>query len=539
MSDAPGPAPTDAPESTPSKSASQAEGPSRPVSQMSRREAMKTMGAAGLASLLASTTSACAPGGAGGPDEPPNIIFILTDDHTVRGLSCYGSEVIDTPNLDRIAEGGVRFDNCFVTNSLCAPSRATMLTGKYSHKHGVQENIFGDKEPFDGSQMTFPKRLQEAGYTTAQLGKWHLQSEPTGFDYYKRLNNQGRYNDPFFLESTDGSGDPERVREEGYVTDIITDMTIDAIDRYQQEDGPFCLLSWHKAPHRGWIPKAEDKDLYTDFDMPPPPTLNDDHFSRSSAVDHSRMSIANMPDWRDEQPDGLSATERKHWNYQRYIKDYLRTVKGFDRQVGRLLDHLEEQGLADNTLVIYTSDNGMFIGEHGFYDKRFMYEESIRIPLMMRLPGAIPAGTVEDRVVMNLDFAETILDYAGAEIPSDMQGKSLRPLLEGDVPEGEWRNELYYHYYEYPGPHYVRPNYGIRTGRYKLIYYYTIDEWELFDLEKDPHELQNMADAPAYQDVKRRLAQRLKDMRSRYEDTTGKPVPEAATMAADTTAASA
>jgi arylsulfatase A-like enzyme len=501
------------------------EGEAKKSNQWTRREAMKAMGAAGLASLAPQVSSA-ADRPESQPDAPdqPNILFILTDDHAVQGLSCYGSRLMETPGLDRIAEEGMRFDNAFVTNSLCAPSRASMLTGKYSHEHGVTENIFGDKEPFDNTQMTFPKRLQEAGYTNLQVGKWHLESNPSGFDYWKRLPNQGRYHDPVFLEKPEDGGEPNRLQESGYVTDIIVQDTIDLMDEHRGDGEPFCMLSWHKATHRGWKPAERHEDLFTNTPFPPPPTFNDDYFSRASPATHAEMSIANMPDWADEQPDGLSEMERKHWNYQRYMKEYQRTVKAFDEGMERLLDYLDETGLADNTLVVYATDNGMFIGEHGYYDKRFMYEESIRIPLLMRYPPMIEPGTVEDRVVRNIDFAPTFMDIAGMEIPDEVQGRSLRPLMEGRE-QADWDEPLYYHYYEYPGPHKVRPHYGVRTERYKLIYYYTVEEWELFDLRRDPHELQNVVDAPKYRSVVRDLKEEIQARRDQYGDTTGKDVP--------------
>jgi arylsulfatase A-like enzyme len=498
-----------------------------PKQQKGRRDALKKLGSLGLTSVLGGLAPAsegqsapAAHTGDGGDADRPNVIFIFTDDHTVGALSCYGSTRIDTPNLDRLAGEGMLFNDCCVTNSLCAPSRAAVLTGKYSHKHGVTENLYGDQEPFDGSQQTFPKLLQDAGYQTAMIGKWHLKSEPTGFDYWKVLPGQGRYNNPRFIEM-----DGERTKEEGYVTDVITDLTIDKLDEYRDQDEPFALMSWHKAPHRGWVPEEDDEDLYTGFDMPVPPTFNDDHANRSSAASHAYMDIATMPDWREEQPDDLSEQEIKYWNYQRYIKNYLRVVKSLDENVGRLLDYLEETGMAENTMIVYSSDNGMFLGEHGWFDKRFMYEESLRIPLLVRYPGVVPAGEETDRVVMNLDFAQTFLDYADADIPSDMQGRSLRPLLENRNVD-DWRDTVYYHYYEYPGPHKVRPHYGVRSERYKLMYFYTIDEWELFDLEMDPHELNNLYDAPAYQDVVREMKTELREQRRRYEDDTGAPVPE-------------
>ena len=502
------------------------ERPSEESGRLSRREAVKTMGVAGLAGLMGTTAERSAalekadpfPGSSASPDQP-NILFVMTDDHTVNALSCYGGHRLDTPNLDRLAEEGMLLNDCGVTNSLCAPSRATMLTGKYSHEHGVTENTYGDKEPFDNTQQTFPKLLRDAGYQTGMIGKWHLDSRPTGFDYWKVLPGQGRYNDPQFIEM-----DGETVQHEGYVTDIITDMTIDKLKEYSGDGEPFCLFSWHKAPHRGWIPDEEQEDLFTGFDLPVPPTFNDDHMNRASPASHAYMDIATMPDWEDEQPEDLSDPQLKYWNYQRYIKHYLRTVASFDQSMGRLLDHLDESGLAENTLVVYTSDNGMFLGEHGWFDKRFFYEESFRIPFLARLPGAIPAGSTSDRVSLNLDFAPTFLDFAGAEIPDDMQGRSLRPILEGEEPS-DWRDTVYYHYYEYPGPHKVRPHYGVRSQRYKLIYYYTVDEWELFDLQMDPYELNDLYGAPAYADVSHRMKAELRNQRARYDDTTGEPLP--------------
>jgi len=487
---------------------------------ISRRDALKSLGVIGAGSMVGGLSGSLRGKESSAPKErvegkQPNILFIMTDDHAVSALSCYGSRINETPNLDRIASEGVKFNNCFVTNSLCAPSRATILTGKYSHLHGVTENIFGEKKPFDNTQQTFPKLLQEHGYQTALIGKWHLKSDPTGFDYWNRLPGQGRYNNPAFIEMG------ERKRHEGYATDLITDFTINAIQNKLSSDKPWCLFSWHKAPHRGWIPDEEHEDMYTDQDLPVPPTFNDDYYTRSSAATHAYMDIADMPDWRKLQPEGMTDTEKAHWNYQQYIKRYLRTVASLDDNIGRLLDFLEESGLAENTIVVYTTDNGMFIGEHGYFDKRFMYEESIRIPLMVRYPAEIPAGLENDNVVLNLDFGETFLDYAGVEIPGDMQGESMRDLMRG-VKNPEWRDSIYYHYYEYPGPHKVRPHYGVRTDRYKLIYFYTIDEWELFDLEQDPYELNNVYDAPAYADIVSELKKDIKAKRKQYKDDTGK-----------------
>jgi arylsulfatase A-like enzyme len=496
-----------------------------PPASWSRREAVKALGAAGLASAVPWPSSSPARAETRSPTpEQPNIVFIVADDHAYGGLCGYGGRLLDTPHLNRIAEEGMEFKNAFITNAVCGPSRASMLTGKYSHKHGVLKNVFFLRQrSFDGSQMTVPKRLRAAGYTTLHVGKWHLGSPPTGFGYWKKLTAQGRYNNPKFREKT-GPEESRKVRESGYVTDIITRDTIRAIEEHR-DDGPFCAFCWHKAPHRSWIPAERHEDLFAEAPVPPPATFEDDYYSRASAAKHARMRIAGMSTWKRKRPKGLSDTERKHWNYQQYAKNYMRTVKAIDEGVGRLLDYLDEAGLAENTLVVYTSDNGMFIGEHGFYDKRFMYEESIRVPLLMRYPPLIEAGTVEDRIVRNVDFAPTFMDLAGVEIPEDVQGRSLRPLMEQRT-DPDWDEPLYYHYYEYPRPHRVRRHYGIRTDRYKLIYYYRIQEWELFDLHRDPHELRNVVQADRYQEVFRNLKEELRAIRATYGDRTGKAVPK-------------
>ncbi len=469
-----------------------------------RREAIKTMGGISLAAMLGNWSLRA--------DSPkPNIIFVMTDDHAAHALSCYGSKINTTPNLDRIAHEGIRFTNCFVTNSLCAPSRATILTGKYSHINGVEENLFGDKAPFDGSQQTFPKLLRKAGYKTAMVGKWHLKSDPTGFDYWNVLPGQGRYNNPVFVEMG------EKKQYKGYVTDITTDIGIQTIEKLK-DDGPFCLMLHHKPPHRGWHPDEKHAHMYDDEVFPEPETFNDDYKNRASAAAHADMRVANMPDFRKEMPKGLTPEEQKKWNYQKYMRRYLGVIASVDENMGRLLDYLDEAGLTDNTLLIYTTDNGFFLGEHGWFDKRFMYEESLRIPLLVRYPREIKAGSVDSHMVSNLDFAETFLDYAGAGIPNDMQGRSLRPLLEGQEP-ADWRKSHYYHYYEYPGPHKVYPNYGVRTERYKLIHYDMIDEWEMFDLEKDPNELNSVYNDPNYADVQKELKAELNRLRRRYKDT--------------------
>lgn len=495
--------------------------------KISRREALKklsigTIGFTSLFSPLISKVQASQNSRHTGKKEPagrPNILFIMTDDHAVSALSCYGSRLINTPNLDRIANEGMLFNNCYVTNSLCAPSRATILTGKYSHKNGVMENLYGDKEPFDGNQQTFPKLLRKNGYSTAMIGKWHLKSEPTGFDYWNILPGQGRYNNPVTIEMG------KKIKHDGYVTNFINDLTIETMERFRKKNQPFCIMSHHKATHRGWIPDKKHRDMFKDLDLPVPPTFNDDLMNRSSAATHAYNDIATMPDWRKEQPEGLTQKEKAHWNYQHYIKEYLRTVAAFDDALGDLLDYLDESGLAENTLLVYTTDNGMFIGEHGFFDKRFMFEESIQVPLMVRYPKEIRPGSSNNNMVLNLDFPETFLDYAGINIPDDMQGESFRPLLQ-EQEKVNWRESFYYHYYEYPGPHKVRPHYGTRNSNYKLIYYYTINEWELFDLTKDPFELNSVYDNPAYQKVVKEMTRDLRNKRKDLQDHTGKPIPD-------------
>ncbi|UCH64258.1 MAG: sulfatase [Fidelibacterota bacterium] len=449
-------------------------------------------------------------GSRGQAEARPNIIFIMTDDHASHALSCYGSRINETPNLDRIAMEGMRFNNCFCTNSICAPSRAVILTGKYSHLNGVTDN----KLEFDGTQQTFPKLLQQAGYETAMIGKWHLKSEPTGFDYWNVLPGQGLYHNPVMIEMG------ERKTYEGYVSDIITDHCLTWLKR-REGDKPFCLMYHHKAPHRNWQPAERYMDLYED-DIPLPETFDDDYGTRSAAAREQEMTIERhlVPsDVKEEPPEGLSGRELKRWKYQRYMEDYLRCVQSVDDNVGRLLDYLDESGLAESTVVIYTSDQGFYLGDHGWFDKRFMYEESLRMPLLVRYPKKIKAGSVNDDMVLNLDFGPTFLDLADSAAPTDMQGRSFRRVLLGDTPK-DWRTSMYYHYYEYPGWHMVKRHYGVRTRRYKLIhFYYDIDAWELYDLQEDPHELNNVYDDPAYTDVLQNLKVELERLQEQYGDS--------------------
>ncbi len=497
------------------------------------------------------------------PEAPnrPNIIVIMADDHAERAISAYGSSLIQTPNIDRLADEGILFTSSFVTNSICAPSRAVHLTGTYSHRNGLRDN----RDQFDGSQTTFPALLQKAGYETALIGKWHLKTEPVGFDHWRVLTGQGRYYRPVFSENG------TEVEHAGYVTDLITDFALEFLENRDTKK-PFCLLYHHKAPHRNWMPSTRHLDLFADKDLPLPPTFHDDYKGRLAARE-ADMRIEDMylsmdmklhrqsyeqetgsggnpdfdpePSWSasyeamtrqekaawdahydpinrafaDEPPGGADRTE---WMYQRYIRDYLRCVASIDENLGRVLDRLDEHGLSDSTIVIYTSDQGFYLGEHGWYDKRFMYEESMRTPLIIRYPDGIAAGQVADALVVNLDTAPTLLDYAGLPAPPEMQGRSLRPLTTGPPPD-DWRRGVYYHYYEYPhGWHRVRPHYGIRTDRYKLIHFYgELDAWELFDLENDPHELNNLFGSDEYSEIARRLLEQLRSLQRKYGDEVG------------------
>ena len=497
------------------------------------------------------------PGAAAGAAERPNILFIMADDHAERAISAYGSDFIDTPNIDRIAAEGIRFANSFVTNSICAPSRAVFLTGKYSHLNGLRDN----RDTFDGSQVTLPKLLQSAGYETAIIGKWHLKSEPAGFDEWKVLVDQGHYYNPVFIDNG------AEVQHEGYVTDLITDLALEYLED-RDESKPFMLLYQHKAPHRNWMPHPRHFVDET-HEYPLPETFFDDYEGRPAAAgqdmrvadmwfsldlklhqrdygtetgtggnddwdptdgwanEHGRMTDEQKATWdahydpvgeafRESRPTGRALAE---WKYQRYMRDYLGSVAAIDDGVGRLLDYLDENGLAENTIVIYTSDQGFYLGEHGWYDKRFMYEQSLRTPLIVRYPAEFESGQVNDELVLNLDMPPTLLDLAGVEIPADMQGRSLRPLMN-DSPQYEWRDAIYYRYYEFPhGWHKVRPHYGVRTDRYKLIRFEgDLDLWELFDLQADPNELDNLYGRDEYSAVQEALHTRLAELQHELGD---------------------
>jgi arylsulfatase A-like enzyme len=487
-------------------------------------------------------------GQASGAEERPNILFVFTDDHCVQAMSCYGSKVNKTPNMDRLATGGMRFTNCFVTNSLCGPSRAVILTGKYSHLNGFIRN----GNTFNGAQQTFPKLLQKAGYQTAIFGKWHLKSTPTGFDHFEVLIGQGPYYNPR-MRTLDTEGKVITRKHTGYTTDIITDLTLEYLQKIRDKNKPFMLMFQHKAPHRNWQPGPKYLTMYDDVDIPEPETLWDDYANRASPAHNQAMTIARHltpNDLKLTTPRGLTEEQLKAWNkayapkneafrkanlqgkdlvkwkYQRFVKDYLRCVASVDDNLGRVLDYLAESGLAKNTVVIYSSDQGWYLGDHGWFDKRWMYEESLRTPLLVRWPGVVKAGSVNKDITSNLDFAETFLDIAGAKVPDDMQGRSLVSLLKGKTPS-DWRKSFYYHYYEFPGAHNVARHYGVRTQTHKLIHYYQLGEWELFDLTRDPHELRSVYDNPKYAEVQKELMAELKRLREHYkvpEDNT--PLPK-------------
>ena len=464
----------------------------------------------------------------------PNVLFVMTDDHSVAHLSCYGNKTLRTPNMDRIASEGVLFRNAFCTNSLCAPARATCLTGTYSHINGVLGNSEAkDTKPetMKPGLTTWPEELKRAGYKTAVVGKWHLTDRPQGFDYSCVLPGQGLYFDPDFLENG------ERKRFIGYATDITTDLALKWLD--SAGDGPWALVYQHKAPHRPFTPAPRHARLFDDAGFPYPATFNDDYATRRMAKEAQdmRFDISIAPDYK-ELPQNLSPEEKKRWVYQRFVKDHARATVGVDENLGRVLDWLDRKKLTDDTLVIYTTDNGFFLGEHGWYDKRFMYEPALRIPLMVRYPRAIKSGGAADAFALNIDFAPTILDYAGVRVPASMQGRSVRPLLDGKPPR-DWRKSMLYTYYEnswhlsgkgrealsdptfeYFTPHRVPPHRGVRTERYKLIEYYSEGGYhELFDLKEDPNELRNVYGQPAYARVQSDLKKELRRLQEQYRAT--------------------
>ena len=481
----------------------------------------------------------------------PNIVFIMSDDHAYQAISAYGYGLNHTPNIDKIANEGVIFNRGFVTNSICAPSRAVMLTGKHSHMNGKVDNI----QSFDWNQDNFAKELQKAGYQTALVGKIHLNGLPQGFDYSNVLPGQGQYYNPDFIENG------EKKQYEGYVTKITTDIALDWLKNKREKEKPFLLLYHQKAPHRTWMPEEKYFTLFDDQNFVPPANFFDEYQGRLAAAEHEmgiykdmdivydlkmldkeeelqtkyRKSFQNQYNRMNEEQrsawdayydpiidafkkSDLEGKELALWKFNRYMQDYLRTIQSVDDGVGEILDYLEENGLSENTIVVYTSDQGFYLGEHGWFDKRFMYEESFRTPILMKYPKEIKAGTAIDQMIQNLDFAPTFLDYAGVEISKEIQGESFRNLVNGKV--SEWRDAIYYTYYEFPGEHHVKRHYGVRTDQYKLIhFYYDIDAWELYDLENDPSEMNNIYDDPSYKEVVENMHDRLDEMRTKYGDS--------------------
>ncbi len=412
----------------------------------------------------------------------PNIIFIFSDDHAQHAISAYGSKVNQTPNIDRLATEGARFSNSFVTNSICTPSRATLLTGQYSHLNGVP--VFNR---FDGSRDNVAKHLQAGGYHTGMIGKWHLGSDPTGFDRWIVLPGQGAYWDPTFL--VQGT---QKLTIKGHCTDITTDLGIEWL-KTRPKDKPFFLMLHQKAPHRKWHPTKRHIEMFKDKVIPEPDTLWDDYATRPAALPENKQTVArdlNRSDLKQEPPAGLEGKELVKWKYQRYMQDYLACVQGVDDGVGKVLDYLEDNGLAENTIVIYSADNGWYLGDLGLYDKRFMYEPGLRVPLLARGPG-IKKGDVPDEFVANIDLAPSFLDLAGLPVPDSMQGRSLAPLLHGESPD-DWRDSIYYRYYHSPGHHNTAAHLGVRTKTHKLIYYWKKDAYEMFDLSNDPTEQHNL-----------------------------------------------
>ena len=461
---------------------------------------------------------------------PPNFLFIMSDDHAAHAMSCYGSRINRTPNLDRIADGGMRFDNCFCTNSICTPSRAAILTGTWNHVNGVTTLA----THMDNRLPTFVKTLQAAGWQTGVFGKWHLGTGPahcpSGFDDWAVLPGQGVYHNPTFIFRGPAGG--QRRVVEGYTTDLITDMCLDWLDERDRER-PFMLMCHHKAPHRPWVSDDAHASMFLNEDVPEPDTLQDDYSGRAAAAAAAEMRVGvhmNDTDVKAEMPRDMPEAELRSWAYQRYIKDYLRVVASIDDNVGRLLDWLDEQGLAEDTVVVYTSDQGFFLGDHGWYDKRFMYEESLRMPLVMRYPRRIEAGGVSADMVLNVDFAPTFLDLAGLEPDDSIQGRSFAPVLTGDAPS-DWRQSFYYRYWMHRSHHNVFAHYGLRTHRHKLIYYYADGlghsgsagerhepEWELFDLQQDPAELHNIYDRPDMADTVAALKDELHRLQAEVGD---------------------
>ena len=505
-------------------------------------------------------------------DNRPNILFIMSDDHAYQAISAYDNRLIDTPNIDRIADEGIIFSNASVTNSICAPSRAVILTGKHSHINGKIDNL----AKFDDTQTTFPQLFQKAGYQTAMFGKLHFGNNPKGFDDFLILPGQGSYINPLFL------GKDKDTIITGHATDITTDLTLNWFKSKRDESKPFLMMYLHKAPHRPWWPTPEKFAEFYEKKFPEPETLFDNYSNRGTAAKTAEMNILKhmqymhdskiRPETMDimsnvepkmiyTRDDGTKTTpsverfngpygrmnesqrqkyditidkinedfknnwpkmndiEKMKWKYQRYMQDYLATISSVDDNVGRVLDYLEETGLDKNTIVVYTSDQGFYLGEHGWFDKRFIYDQSFKTPLLIKWPNVIQPGITNDELVQNLDYAQTFLEAAMIDIPDDMQGESLIPLLKGD--SQKWtRDAVYYHYYEYPSVHMAKRHYGIVNKEFKLVhFYFDVDEWELYDRLNDPNEMNNVYNDPNYIDIVRALTLELNDLRKKYKDS--------------------
>jgi arylsulfatase A-like enzyme len=505
--------------------------------------------------------TACQTGEKTVSDKRPNIVFIMSDDHAYQAISAYSNKLMQTPNIDRIAREGMLFTNACVTNSICAPSRAVILTGKHSHLNGKIDNRF----PFDTTNITFPQILQEHGYQTAMFGKLHFGNSPKGFDQFRILPGQGTYYNPDFITKNEGN-----IRVEGYTTDIITDMTLDWLENDRDSTQPFFLAYLHKAPHREWLPAERHYKEFIKKTFPEPETLFDDYEGRGRAAHEAEMNLLAHMNWAGDSkiypevmdelgiPEtvdwdkkaferevgrqtpqqraawdavygpmneefkknypNMSKKELMSWRYQRYMQDYLGSIAAVDEGVGKVLDYLDQNNLTENTIVIYTSDQGFYLGEHGWFDKRFIYDESFKTPLLVRWPGVIEPGSNNSQMVQNLDYAQTLLEAAGITPPEDMQGESLIPLFKGDT--ADFRDAVYYHYYEYPAVHMVKRHYGIVTEDYKLVHFYDdVDEWELYDRKKDTHEMKNVYHDPAYAEIVADLTKQLAELRVKYQDS--------------------
>lgn len=482
---------------------------------LTRREALKLLGTTAAGWPLARFGAGFASPARPLPPSTPNVLFIMTDDQRQDAMSAYGNAILRTPNMDRIAAGGSRFELAFVTNSLCAPSRASILTGLYSHAHGVTTNAGGPRyynQPGLGEQATFVHLLRQAGYHTALVGKWHLRSLPSGFDDWVIFPSQGRYMDPDMI--AEGG---TRLQFRGHADDVVGDQALAFLDN-RPRDRPWLLLYHFKSPHRSWMPAPRHADAFADLMIELPRTFEDRLAGRPEALRRAEMALADLPDFRDLVPADLPAEERKRRNLELLVKNYWRVLMSVDDNVGRVLDWLDANGLAENTVVIYTSDNGFFLGEHGLFDKRLMYEPSIRVPLLVRYPArAAPERVDREHLIVNVDLAPTILEWAGVPVPAWMHGRSLVPLLEGHDPS--WRDAFLYEYYEYPAEHCVRKNRGIRTHRWKLIHFWEEpEEWELYDLAEDPDETRNLAGERRFRDVRRDLAARMEALRRELGD---------------------